>query len=449
MRNATAPKLGEKQKTLVVISQVYVPDPAAVGQHMADMAEAMVARGWRVIVYTSGRGYDDPSVKYPSRERQAGVEIRRLPLSSFGKGSLVIRLIAQALFAIQATTRALFIRRIDTIVASTSPPFAGFFGALLSLVRRRQLLWWVMDLNPDQLVLAGALRERSLPVRCFDFLNRFTMRQSSVIVALDRFMRARLLRKVDAAEKIHIIPPWPHDHVLQPVAAHKSVFRAAHFSQAERLVMYSGNHGISTPVGPLVEAARNLAGNARLHFAFVGGGVLKPQIDRDIRHHALENATSLPYQPFDRLLDSLAAADVHVVSITNAAVGACHSCKIYNAMLLGRPILALAPPQSHVADIVNEAAAGWIVPPDDITLLTETLRTIAAAAGSDLQELGARGQEFVERCFRRDRLLGAFCDLIEQGGIPETPKLSERPPNGPPATAQAEITVANPTAMAP
>jgi glycosyltransferase involved in cell wall biosynthesis len=306
-----------------------------------------------------------------------------------------------------------------------------------------------MDLNPDQLVLAGALREGSLPVRCFDALNRFTMRHSRVIVALDRFMRARLLRKVDAAEKIHVIPPWPHDHVLRPVAPHESGFRAEHFPQAKRLVMYSGNHGISTPVGPLVEAARNLAGDARLHFAFVGGGVLKPEIDRSIRHHGLENATSLPYQPFDRLVDSLAAADVHVVSITRAAVGACHSCKIYNAMLLGRPILALAPPESHVADIVNEAGAGWIVPPDDIPSLTETLRTIAAAEGDSLQARGARGREFVERRFRRDQLLGAFCDLIEHGGTPEKSKLGTRPPAGPPATIAAEITVADPTTVAP
>ena len=64
--------LPEAQGTLLVISQVYPPDPAAVGQHLADAAEAMVRRGWRVVVYTAGRGYDDPSIRYPAREMRAG-----------------------------------------------------------------------------------------------------------------------------------------------------------------------------------------------------------------------------------------------------------------------------------------------------------------------------------------------------------------------------------------
>ena len=56
---------GESKPTLLVLSQVYVPDPASVGQHMADAAQSMAARGYRVRVLTAGRGYDDPSVKYP------------------------------------------------------------------------------------------------------------------------------------------------------------------------------------------------------------------------------------------------------------------------------------------------------------------------------------------------------------------------------------------------
>jgi len=43
-------------RTFVFLSQVYVPDPAAVGQHLADAAEELVRRDNRVIVYTASRG---------------------------------------------------------------------------------------------------------------------------------------------------------------------------------------------------------------------------------------------------------------------------------------------------------------------------------------------------------------------------------------------------------
>jgi len=66
-----------RPKTLLVLSQVFVPDPASVGQHMADVAFEMARRGHKVLVYASARGYENPSVIYPAHETLQGVEIRR------------------------------------------------------------------------------------------------------------------------------------------------------------------------------------------------------------------------------------------------------------------------------------------------------------------------------------------------------------------------------------
>src|SRR5687768_15943333 len=48
----------DRRKTLLILSQVFVPDPASVGQHMADVAAEMARRGHRVKVYASARGYE-------------------------------------------------------------------------------------------------------------------------------------------------------------------------------------------------------------------------------------------------------------------------------------------------------------------------------------------------------------------------------------------------------
>src|SRR5688572_14648900 len=86
------------RRTLVIFSQVFVPDPASVGQHIADVAAEMTRRGWRVIVYTADRGYDDPSKRYARRETYRGVEVRRLPFASFGKHSILTRALGTASF---------------------------------------------------------------------------------------------------------------------------------------------------------------------------------------------------------------------------------------------------------------------------------------------------------------------------------------------------------------
>ena len=90
------------KKTIFIISQVYVPDPAATGQHLADVAEELVRRGNRVIVDPSSRGYDEPSVKYLLRETIRGVNVRRVPLSSFGKSSILVQLAGGFSFVLQS-----------------------------------------------------------------------------------------------------------------------------------------------------------------------------------------------------------------------------------------------------------------------------------------------------------------------------------------------------------
>ena len=57
-----------RNKSLLVISQVFIPDPAAAGQYLADVAEEMVRRGWEVKVLAN-RGYDDPQIRFPKREK--------------------------------------------------------------------------------------------------------------------------------------------------------------------------------------------------------------------------------------------------------------------------------------------------------------------------------------------------------------------------------------------
>ena len=117
---------------ILVISQVYVPDPASVGQHMADAAEALVDRGYAVRVLTSARGYENPQVRYASSERRGGVDIVRLPLSSFGKRTILQRLLGQALFLLQAVVRGLFAPRLAAVLVSTSPPMGSVAALLIS-----------------------------------------------------------------------------------------------------------------------------------------------------------------------------------------------------------------------------------------------------------------------------------------------------------------------------
>jgi colanic acid biosynthesis glycosyl transferase WcaI len=397
--------------TCLVLTQVYVPDPAAVGQHMADAAAELVRRGHRVIVLTSDRGYDDPSVRYPGREIIDGVEVRRIPFTSFGKSSIAMRLLGGGSFTFQAILRCLAIRPLDAIVVSTAPPMASVAAVAIAALRGVPIKYWVMDLNPDQLVALGIVRETSLVARVFDRLNRMVLRRAMDVVVLDRFMARRVNRKLDVSGKMTVIPPWPHEDHLEEIPHESNPFRRQHELSGKRVVMYSGNHGPSNPITTVLQAAQRVSDLAELRFLFIGGGIGKREVDEA----AGPAIRSLPYQPLDQLKFSLSAADVHLVTVGDFIVGIVHPSKVYGALAVGRPILLVGPEESHVGELIREHDIGWRVPHGDVAGAERVLRLIAAMPEEELAEKGRRARALVESRLGKAELCGRFCDVMERG----------------------------------
>jgi glycosyltransferase involved in cell wall biosynthesis len=403
-----------KPPVFLILCQVYPPDPTSVGQHVADVAVEMVRRGYRVVVYTSARGYDDPTCIYPSRELRDGVDVRRLPLSSFGKSSIRVRLLGQFLFLAQAVLRGVCTRGTCAVLVSTSPPLCGLAGALLGALRRVPVKYWVMDLNPDELVAMGLLRPEAWPVRLVDWCNRRILRAARDIVVLDRFMRARVCRKLDVEAKIATIPPWSHVPAGGEVPRAENPFVREHVPPGAFVVMYSGNHSHVNPIRTLLDAAAQLQDDPRLLVLCVGGGQGKREVEERIARGA-PNLRSLPYQPFDQIRFSLAAADVHVVSLGEAFAGIVHPCKIYGAMAAGRPILYLGPAPSHVSELLEAHRIGWHVRHGDVEGMVRALREMLALPAEERQAMGRRAAAALADALAPQRLLAQFCDVMERG----------------------------------
>ncbi|MGC8624694.1 MAG: glycosyltransferase family 4 protein [Phycisphaerae bacterium] len=399
---------------LLIFSQTFAPDPAAVGQHVTDAAIELARRGHRVRVYASSRGYEDPSRRYPLRENMQAVEVRRLRWSSFGKKNLLIRMIGTASFLIQCFCIGLFTPRVKGILFSTSPPMIGFAAAWIHLLRRVPIAYWAMDLNPDQLIMMGKIKNYSLRARFLEVVNRFILRNSAVIFALDRFMAERLAKRGDLAQKIYIDPPWPHEHVIEPVPPENNPFRIEHGLLGKLVLMYSGNHSPANPLDTILQAAAHFKDDPQLRFVFVGGGLGKRQVESYKKDHQLSNVISLPYQPLETLKFSLAAADVHLVSLGENMVGIIHPCKIYGAMAVGKPILFLGPDPSHIADIFAQHRIGWRIRHGDVNGAVAVLAEIKATAPAELQRMGREAQHLLHERFSQEALCGRFCDRLEK-----------------------------------
>jgi colanic acid biosynthesis glycosyl transferase WcaI len=368
------------------LNQTFYPDVMATAQYLTEVAVELAGRGHEVTVVASRRAYDRPETSFAKEETWRGIRICRVGTTGFGKGAKWRRAADFASFIALCSLRLAALPRHDVVVALTSPPLISFIGAWLAKIRRSRFVYWVMDFNPDEAIAAGWLAPGSLAARALDWMSRFSLKQATKIIALDRFMRDRITAKGIAPEKVTVIPPWSHDGAVQFDPGDRERFRQAHGLTGKFVVMYSGNHSPCHPLDTLLEAARRLAHDLRIVFCFVGGGSEFRKIQQLVSGQASlvsgqapvvsgqssepdetpnsnlatgnvkarsSNILCLPYQPLHELSGSLSAADLHVVVMGDPFVGLIHPCKIYNVLAVGAPVLYIGPEPSHLSEILS------------------------------------------------------------------------------------------------
>lgn len=400
------------RKTILIISQTFAPDPAAVGQYMTEVAIALAQRGHNVRAYAASRGYEDTSKVYAKREDLHGVDVRRLSFSSFGKKSILTRVIGTASFLTQALFLCLFTPRLAGIFFSTSPPLVGFAAAIAKVVRRVPIAYWAMDLNPDQLIAMGKIAPTSFAARVLEAVNRFILNRSNLVIPLDRFMADRLRARGVPDSKMMIVPPWPLESYLVAEPG-ENPFRIRHGLTGKFVIMYSGNHSPANPLRTLLDAAVRYKDDDSLRFLFVGGGHGKKEVEAYIRDHNLTNALSLPYQPLADLKYSLTAADVHVVSLGSEMVGIIHPCKVYGAMAAGKPILYLGPANSHITDLLNHHRFGWKMTHGQVDTAVAAIDEARKTSADELTRMGTVGREVLNQSLGQSKLCGQLVDRLE------------------------------------
>ncbi|HVQ38977.1 MAG TPA: glycosyltransferase family 4 protein [Pyrinomonadaceae bacterium] len=342
---------------ILLLNQCFYPDVMATAQHLTDLAVGLQREGHEVSVVTGDRGYDNPSQRFPRYEVWNGIQITRISSMALGKKSRWRRAVNFASFLINCSLRLLLLPRFDVVVALTSPPLISFLGSVFVRIKGGKFFFWVMDLNPDEAVAVGWLRRDSLSAQVLSRLLHYSLRHSERIIALDHFMKERIVAKGIAETSVVVLPPWSHDDTVRFDQAGREAFRRQHHLDEKFVVMYAGNHSPCHPLDTLVKAARVLSRRKDIVFCFVGGGSEQQKVKDFASENQLANILCLPYQPFELLSASLSAADLHAVVMGDEFVGIVHPCKLYNILTIGIPFVYTGPRPSHVTEIAAEISA--------------------------------------------------------------------------------------------
>jgi xanthosine utilization system XapX-like protein len=408
---------------VLLLNQCFYPDVMATAQQLTDLAVGLVKAGHNVTVITSDRGYDDPSRRFPRRETWNGIRIIRIGSLTPGKLKRWHRAANFASFMANCAWRLALSRRFDVVVALTSPPLISFLGALFVRVKGGKFFPWVMDLNPDEAVAAGWLKADSLAARIFGRILRYSLIKAEKVIALDHFMKKRIVAKGVPEDRVIVLPPWAHDDTVKFDPKGREAFREQHNLTENFVVMYAGNHSPCHPLNTLLESARRLSDRKEIVFCFVGGGSEQGKVREFAALHNLKGIRCFPYQPFDELSASLSAADLHVVVMGNEFVGIVHPSKLYNILNVGSPFLYIGPEQSHITELAAKSTGEL----RSYTARHGEVEVVAAHILEETKRSAGRTAKSTERAvpqfadsFSKPALLPRLIALLESKTVTET-----------------------------
>lgn len=386
---------------MVFVNRYFAPDHSATSQMVSDLAIHLASRGWSVLAITSRQRYDDPRAALPSRESLDGVAVRRVWSSTFGRGSLAGRAIDYATFylsALFALTSAA--RRGTVVVALTDPPLISVIAAVAARLRGAILVSWLHDLFPE---VATALGMRVPAV--LQSLRDWSLRRARMNVVLGERMAARARATTAAVTVRH---NWA-DASLAPLPHADNRLRAEWRLGDALVAGYSGNLGRAHEFDTIAGAMQQLRGDESVKFVVIGSGA---QLER-LRAAAPPNALFLPYQPRERLRESLSAADVHLVTLQPSVEGLIVPSKLYGILASGRAVIFIGDPDGEVADVIRRHECGAVVAPGDAAALADALRELAADRAR-VRDLGCRARRAYESEFHRDLALQSWERILEE-----------------------------------
>lgn len=358
---------------IIFVNRYFYPDLSATSQMLSDLAYALAGDGRRVLVVTSRQTYEDPEAGLAARQAQEGVEIHRVWTTRFGRMNLLGRVLDYVSFYVAAFLMLLRIAQPgDVIIAKTDPPLISVIAWIAAKMKGAKLINWLQDIFPEVAAALGVLTWRPL-IGLIRWFRNLSLRGAVMNVVLGERMQEHICAQGVARTRIIIIHNWANGSLIKPVLRASNSLREAWNLQDKYVVGYSGNMGRAHEFETIISAMQRLQNDVNIIFLFIGGGAGRERLERAVSELGLRNCLFQPYQPRERLSESLSVPDVHLVSLQPQLEGLIVPSKIYGIAAAGRPVIFIGDPDGEVGRLVSSCSFGFSVPVGAEDQLTERI----------------------------------------------------------------------------
>jgi glycosyltransferase involved in cell wall biosynthesis len=403
---------------ILFLSDNFPPEVNAPASRTFEHCREWVREGHRVTVITTAPNFPTGKVlpgyrnRLCARETVEGVEVIRVWSYISANEGFLRRTLDYVSYAATASLAALFVRKVDIVLATSPQFFTACAGWLTGLLKRRPYVFELRDLWPESIRAVGAMKnERALAA--LEALELFLYRRAAAVVSVTRSFKVNLVERGISAEKIEVITngadltrfaPRPKDADLVRTLGLEDHFVAG----------YVGTHGLAHALGTVLEAAeivRGLPGGDAVRFVLLGDGAEKQTLKARAEALRLTNVVFVDTVTKDEVARYWSLLDASIVHLKDTPLfRTVIPSKLFECMAMGIPVLHGVRGES--ADIVARDGVGVVFTPENPRALAQAITALM----NDEPGRKAMARRCVEgaRAYDRTNLARRMSGLLER-----------------------------------
>lgn len=279
---------------------------------------------------------------------------------------------------------------IDVIYMNSWPIFAQYFTVKQANKYNIKIITHIQDVYPESL-------SAKMPTLGFLFnwifipIDKIILKNSTTIVAISNKMKKHLAssRKI-SLKKIKVVKNWQDEEVFMNY--NKKLKKVKSTDLNLFTFMYLGNIGPVAGVDLLIDSFSKLSiENCRLVIA--GSGSKKHELENFVNLKKIKNVHFLQV-PNGMVPHIQESANVMLLPIKKGAASSSIPSKLPAYMFSKKPIIASVDIDSDSAKVINDAKSGWVIEPENIEMLVDTMRKAFFTKKSELDSKGLNGFKY-------------------------------------------------------
>lgn len=396
---------------VLILSQYYDPEPVP---KAGELARELRDRGHDVEVitgfpnYPSGDLYDGYKLALMQRTTIDGIPVRRTYEYPYHGTSAIKRLVNYWSFVFSAPLGSLLMRRADVMYVWHPPLTIGVAAWLISRLRGIPFVYDVQDIWPETAVLSGMLKD-GFVVRMMARLEKFVYRRAKHILCVTEGARQNLIGKGVPPEQVTVMPHW----IDESLFASSSV--AGEPGPDAFVALFAGNIGMVQGLDTVVRAASLLTAADRIRIVMVGDGADKARLVALAKELGVgeDRLQFVDRQPMSEMPRFMAAAGALLVHLRRSELSRyVIPTKTLAYLAAGKPVLMAM--EGAAADLVRDAGAGVIVPPDEPQQLVDALRRLAAMPEAERERYGVAGRAYLQQNLTKQKVIPQYEEVLRR-----------------------------------